>query len=92
MDRQEHWFFKSWRPAVAWCYLFLCMFDFFVAPTLLGVYCWFAHVPYIPWEPITIKGGAILHASLGGISGITAWSRGKEKIACIDNDNKGPGG
>jgi len=90
MDDQddEHWFFKSWRPAVAWAYLFLCLFDFFVAPLLLGLYCYYTHTPYIPWEPITTRGGSVLHVSMGGISGISAWSRGKEKIAEMENDYK----
>lgn len=84
----EHWFYKSWRPAVAWCYLFLCLFDFFIAPLLLGLYCVYTSTPYIPWEPITTKGGSVLHASMGGISGIAAWSRGKEKIASMELDRQ----
>lgn len=86
--RKENWFYRAWRPAVAWGYLFLCIFDFFLAPVLLTAYCYYTGTPYIPWEPITTKGGSILHASLGGISGISAWSRGKEKIASMDKDRK----
>lgn len=86
--RNENWFYKGWRPAVAWGYLFLCIFDFFLAPVLLGIFCYFTHTAYIPWVPITTTGGSILHASLGGISGISAWSRGKENIAGMDKDRK----
>jgi hypothetical protein len=86
MDPKEErsWFYKSWRPAVAWAYLFLCLFDFFVAPIMLGAFCYFTGVPYIPWEPLTIKGGSALHISMGGIAGVSAWSRGKEKIVSME--------
>lgn len=35
------------------------------------------------WDPITLKGGAVYHASMGAICGVTSWSRGKEKIAAL---------
>jgi hypothetical protein len=88
MDNNEGWFYKSWRPAVAWTYLFICIFDFFLAPILLSGFCYYTGVPYIPWEPLTLKGGATFHMSMGGIAGVSAWSRGKEKITGMEMEVK----
>jgi len=32
MVRNETWFVKYWRPAAAWIYLTICVFDFMVMP------------------------------------------------------------
>ena len=29
----EKWFVKYWRPAAAWVYLLICLFDFLIMPT-----------------------------------------------------------
>lgn len=83
--KNENWFFSYWRPAIAWSYLVICVFDFWITPLLLGVYCWATKTPLIMWVPITLQGGGIYHASMGGIIGVTAWSRGQEKMATIQN-------
>ena len=36
------------------------------------------------WEPLTLQGGAFFHLSFGAILGISAFTRGKEKIASIE--------
>jgi len=32
MEMQEKWFVKYWRPAAAWVYLVICIFDFMIMP------------------------------------------------------------
>lgn len=34
----------------------------------------------IQWNPLTLQGGGLYHLAMGAVIGITAWSRGQEKI------------
>lgn len=76
---------QNWRPAIGWLYLIVCAFDFIIFPILWGV----VHL-YIDgnvgnvWVPLTLEGAGLFHLSMGGILGISAWSRGQEKISGID--------
>jgi hypothetical protein len=79
--QEETWFKSEWRPAAAWFYLFICFWDFFLAPIALAAYAAALHVPYIAWAPLTLGGGAIFHLSFGAIIGIYAYSRTREKLA-----------
>ena len=36
------------------------------------------------WEPLTLMGGAFFHLAFGGILGVAAFTRGKEKVAAIN--------
>jgi len=36
------------------------------------------------WQPLTLQGGAFFHIAFGAILGISAFTRGKEKIAAIN--------
>lgn len=83
MEDNENWFFKYWRPAMAWSYLVVTMFDFLFFPIFMAVYAYYTKTPIIIWDPITLKGGAVYHASMGAVCGVTAWSRGREKIASL---------
>jgi hypothetical protein len=33
------------------------------------------------WQPLTLIGAGLFHMAMGAVLGITAWSRGQEKIA-----------
>lgn len=81
--KNENWFFQYWRPAMAWSYLVICVFDFCLTPILLAIFCYWTKTPLIVWDPITLKGGGIYHASMGAITGVTAWSRSQEKLAFL---------
>lgn len=35
------------------------------------------------WEPLTLQGGALFHLAFGAILGVSAWTRGTEKTAAI---------
>jgi hypothetical protein len=77
---KEGWFKAYWRPAMAWQYFTICLFDFIVFPLLT---MWWSHhtgQPYTPWNPITLKEGGFYHLSMGAIVGVTAWTRGQEHL------------
>lgn len=78
---KEAWFKCYWRPAAAWVYLFICLFDFVLAPVFFGWFSWFTKMDMKEWTPLTIQGGAIFHISFGAILGLYTWNRTKEKIA-----------
>lgn len=64
-------------------YFIICMFDFMVAPIVLSIYSAIRDIPYIAWHPLTLEGGGLYHLSLGAILGVSAWTRGNEKIELI---------
>lgn len=68
---------------MAWQYLAVCLFDFLFAPIITGWYAWFAEIPYQAWKPITLGEGGFYHMAMGAIVGVTAWARGREKVAKI---------
>lgn len=80
----ENWFIRYWRPAMAWQYFAVCLFDFFLAPIMNGWYSWFAKVPYIPWKPISLAEGGYYHMTMLVILGVYAYTRGQEKVKQID--------
>lgn len=84
------WFHTYLRPALGWSYLVICVFDFMVAPILLGIYSYYEGT-YHAWEPLTIRGGGIYHLSMGAILGVSMWTRGREKIRYMDNEDSGSG-
>lgn len=79
--RHEHWWTSSWRPAMGWQYVFVCLFDFVLAPTFMGFYAAYTKTPIIIWHPITLEGGSMYHLAMGAVVGVTAFGRTKEKIS-----------
>lgn len=71
---EESWIKKYWRPATAWQYLAVCVFDFIIFP---AAYMYFTKQP---WDPITLKAGGFYHIAMAAIIGVAAWTRGQEKI------------
>lgn len=80
---EEDWFKNAWRPAMAWLYFAICAFDFIAAPIFTFWFAYFAKINYVPWSPISLQGGGLIHVSLGAIIGVYTWSRTKEKLAGI---------
>lgn len=80
MKDEESWITKYWRPAMAWQYTAVCLFDFMLAPMLTAIYYKWAGGTYVPWIPITLKEGGFYHMSMMAIVGISAYTRGQEKI------------
>lgn len=82
----EHWMKSYWRPAMGWLYMAICAFDFIIGPVMsltmpamlasIGE----ANITYTPWESLTLSNGGLIHLAFGAILGVTAWTRGQEKI------------
>lgn len=76
----ENWIDNKWRPAAAWVYLAICLFDFILAPIVFAIIQMVSGQPIVQWSPITLMGSGLVHMSFGAIIGITAFGRTREKI------------
>jgi len=81
----KSWFNSRWRPAMAWQYLFVCLFDFVFGPIMNTVFAAVENKVLIPWDPLTLKGGGMYHLAMGAVIGVVAWSRGQEKLKVLDS-------
>jgi hypothetical protein len=79
----EGWFQSTWRPAMAWQYLIVCLFDFLLAPVMNALYSEWADRAFVPWDPLTIRGGGLYHIAMAAVVGVTAWTRGSENMELI---------
>jgi len=83
----EHWMKAYWRPAMGWLYMLICAFDFIIGPMLtmaMPVYLKMlgaTQISYTQWQSLTLANGGLIHLAFGAILGITAWTRGQEKLA-----------
>lgn len=77
---KEDWINRKWRPMMAWVYMVICVFDFIIAPVLNFVFFGKYGGDFISWKPLTMSDGGIFHLAMGAVLGITAWTRGQEKI------------
>ena len=79
---QEDWMVKKWRPMMGWTYMMTCIFDFILGPILFNLLQYYNPGQAIGmWTPLTLQGGGLYHLAMGAVLGITAWSRGQEKMA-----------
>jgi hypothetical protein len=88
MSSNESWMDNKWRPAMGWTYMAICILDFAVFPVLWSILQ--AHYDgqvVTQWRPLTLEGAGLFHMAMGAVLGITAWSRGQEKITMIKTDN-----
>lgn len=83
----ENWINRKWRPAMGWMYMTVCVFDFILFPIFWTVIQFWETQPandaFRQWSPITLQGAGLFHMAMGAVLGITAWSRGQEKIAGV---------
>jgi hypothetical protein len=91
---EEDWMSKKWRPMMAIMYMMVCIFDFILFPIMFtAVQFWetqAANDAFRQWNPITLLGGGLFHVAMGAVLGVSAWSRGQEKIAGVANNNATP--
>lgn len=84
---QEDWMTKKWRPMMAVMYMSVCIFDFIVFPIMFTIVQFWevqaANDAFRQWNPITLGGGGLFHVAMGAVLGVSAWSRGQEKIAGV---------
>jgi hypothetical protein len=87
--KHEDWMQNKWRPMMGWQYMLVCIFDFIVFPVLYAILQFWeteaANDAFRQWQPLTLQGAGLYHMAMGAVLGITAWSRGKEKIAGVAN-------
>ena len=85
---KEDWMNSKWRPAMGWMYMVICTFDFIIFPILWSMLQAVNQGSVtIPWQPITLQGAGLFHMAMGAIVGVTAWSRGQEKLGGVINGN-----
>jgi hypothetical protein len=86
--KAEDWMQTKWRPMMGWQYMLVCIFDFIVFPVLYAIIQFWeteaANDAFRQWQPLTLQGAGLYHMAMGAVLGITAWSRGKEKIAGVN--------
>lgn len=78
---EDSTFIKSWRPAIAYMYIAICLFDFIIGPvfwSLIQIYG--AGVVSVQWVPLTVAEGGLFHMAIGAILGAAAFTRGQEKV------------
>ena len=84
---EESWMQKKWRPLMAMMYMCVCASDFILFPIMFTVVqFWETAVQndaFRQWAPLTLQGGGLFHMAMGAVLGITAWSRGQEKMAGV---------
>lgn len=74
----ESWFKTKWRPAMAWTYMLLIIYDFMLMPFLWPTILFFLKVPFVAWIPLTMQNGGFIHITFGAILGLYTWGRTKE--------------
>jgi hypothetical protein len=80
----EH-LYSRWRPAIAWSYMVVCLFDFMVGPIIYNTLQYLEVGTNISmWQSITLQGGGLYHLSMGAIVGVSAFGRTKEKLAMTE--------
>jgi len=86
----NEWLKTMWRPMMGWVYMLICFFDFIVFPIMFTtVQFWeveSVNDAFRQWVPITMSGGGMFHMAMGAIVGVTAWSRGQEKMSGIGTE------
>lgn len=88
--KYEDWMTAKWRPMMAMTYMMINIFDFIIFPILFTVVqLWGGPIPneaFKQWEPMTLQYGGLIHLAFGAILGITAWTRGQEKVEVLRNN------
>ena len=85
---QDSFLQKYWRPLIALTYAIIILFDFIIAPVLWTssqIYLGAITAELSQWIPLTLQSNGLFHISIGGILGISAYTRGQEKIERLKN-------
>jgi hypothetical protein len=74
---------------MAMMYMCVCACDFIIFPIgFTIVQFWEVAIQndaFRQWAPLTLQGGGLFHMAMGAVLGITAWSRGQEKMAGVSS-------
>lgn len=67
---------------MGWLYMFVCLFDFVLAPIMWSVLQSLSHGSVqTQWQPLTLQGAGLFHMAMGAVLGIAAFGRTQEKLA-----------
>ena len=84
--KKEDWMNSKWRPAMGWLYMFVCFFDFVLAPVLWSlVQALYKGGVNVQWQPLTLQGAGLFHISMGAVLGLAAYGRTQEKLNGANN-------
>lgn len=88
----EDWMTSKWRPMMAVTYMAINICDFILFPILFSVIQFWeteaANDAFRQWQPMTLQFGGLIHMAFGAILGISAWTRGQEKVAAINANSE----
>lgn len=79
-SQDSDWIQKTWRPAVGVTYIIINIFDFILFPILWTLYGMVTKQSVTQWHPLTLDSTGLFHLSFGAILGVSAWSRGRDKV------------
>jgi len=81
LDNEPSWIRSRWRPLMAFVYMGIVIFDFVIAPIFWSLIQYYGAGDVVSqWAPLTLSAGGLFHASMGAILGVSAFTRGQEKI------------
>ena len=84
--KKEDWMNAKWRPMMGWMYMFVCVFDFVLAPIgWTSIQALFHGGINTQWQPLTLQGGGLFHVAMGAVIGISAYGRTQEKLNGANN-------
>jgi hypothetical protein len=87
MSDANDWMTTKWRPMMAITYMIICLCDFVLFPILWTVVQFWetqaANDAFREWTSLTLQSGGFIHITFMAILGISAWTRGQEKIESI---------
>jgi hypothetical protein len=87
--KKEDWMNAKWRPMMGWMYMFVCVFDFVLAPIgWTSIQALFHGGINTQWQPLTLQGGGLFHVAMGAVIGISAYGRTKEKLEGVAGTNQ----
>jgi hypothetical protein len=88
-ENKDDFITTKWRPMMAIVYMAINICDFILFPVLWSlIQLWeteAANDAFRQWVPLTLQGGGFIHMAFGAILGISAFTRGKEKVAEIES-------
>lgn len=81
--KHENWIRSHWRPMMAFVYMAVVIFDFIVGPIFWSIVQIYGGSVALQWTPLTLISGGVFHAAMGAVLGISAFSRGREKVETL---------
>lgn len=68
---------------MAFVYMAVVIFDFIIGPIFWSIVQIYGGSVALQWTPLTLISGGVFHAAMGAVLGISAFSRGQEKVETL---------